>query len=100
MPLGEGSGWSRNRTGDTRIFSPLLYQLSYPAFTLGRRRMHAVFSLASAFPHFAGELPFLCKRPPAIARRHSCPDLFAWTQNPPAMREPTRATDANLVCTR
>ncbi len=25
------SGWSRNRTGDTRIFSPLLYQLSYPA---------------------------------------------------------------------
>ena len=26
-----GSGWTRNRTGDTRIFSPLLYQLSYPA---------------------------------------------------------------------
>lgn len=25
------SGWTRNRTGDTRIFSPLLYQLSYPA---------------------------------------------------------------------
>ena len=24
-------GWGRNRTGDTRIFSPLLYQLSYPA---------------------------------------------------------------------
>ena len=29
--LWEGSGWSRNRTGDTRIFSPLLYQLSYLA---------------------------------------------------------------------
>ncbi len=27
----KGSGWTRNRTGDTRIFSPLLYQLSYPA---------------------------------------------------------------------
>ena len=26
-----GSGWSRNRTGDTRFFRPLLYQLSYPA---------------------------------------------------------------------
>src|SRR3954469_10436114 len=26
-----GSGWGRNRTADTRIFSPLLYQLSYPA---------------------------------------------------------------------
>ena len=24
-------GWSRNRTSDTRIFSPLLYQLSYLA---------------------------------------------------------------------
>src|SRR5438876_424529 len=24
-------GWGRNRTGDTRIFSPLLCQLSYPA---------------------------------------------------------------------
>ncbi len=27
----EGGGWTRNRTGDTRIFNPLLYQLSYPA---------------------------------------------------------------------
>src|SRR6266496_2095888 len=26
-----GSGWGRNRTADTRIFSPLLCQLSYPA---------------------------------------------------------------------
>ena len=25
-------GWGRNRTGDTWIFSPLLCQLSYPAF--------------------------------------------------------------------
>ena len=24
-------GWGRNRTADTRIFNPLLYQLSYPA---------------------------------------------------------------------
>ena len=29
---GKEGGWTRNRTGDTRIFSPLLYQLSYPAF--------------------------------------------------------------------
>ena len=28
---GEGNGaWDRNRTSDTRIFNPLLYQLSYP----------------------------------------------------------------------
>lgn len=26
------SGATRNRTGDTRIFSPLLYQLSYGTF--------------------------------------------------------------------
>ena len=30
----EGSGaWGRNRTSDTRIFNPLLYQLSYPGAT-------------------------------------------------------------------
>ena len=27
----KNGGWTRNRTGDTRIFNPLLYQLSYPA---------------------------------------------------------------------
>ena len=26
----ESGAWGRNRTSDTRIFSPLLYQLSYP----------------------------------------------------------------------
>ena len=26
---GQSNGRGRNRTGDTRIFSPLLYQLSY-----------------------------------------------------------------------
>ena len=30
----KNGGKDRDRTGDTRIFSPLLYQLSYPA-TLG-----------------------------------------------------------------
>ena len=29
------SGQGRNRTGDTRIFSPLLYQLSYLALQIG-----------------------------------------------------------------
>ena len=33
-PSGGGSGATRNRTGDTRIFSPLLYQLSYGTNTL------------------------------------------------------------------
>ena len=28
---GKGGGCGRNRTGDTRIFNPLLYQLSYTA---------------------------------------------------------------------
>ena len=32
---GVSGGWGRNRTGDTRIFSPLLYQLSYPAVAKG-----------------------------------------------------------------
>lgn len=29
----QGGGWRGNRTHDTRIFSPPLYQLSYPAET-------------------------------------------------------------------
>ena len=31
---GKTNGWGRNRTADTRIFSPLLCQLSYPASEL------------------------------------------------------------------
>lgn len=33
------SGATRNRTGDTRIFSPLLYQLSYGTISLLRRTL-------------------------------------------------------------
>gem|GEM_PF-5125531 len=32
----KNGGWRRNRTADTRIFSPLLYQLSYPATSCSR----------------------------------------------------------------
>ena len=45
-------GWRGNRTPDTRIFNPLLYQLSYPAFERAER-MHALIFLASGFPNFA-----------------------------------------------
>ena len=38
------SGTTRNRTGDTRIFSPLLYQLSYGTLNV---KQHD-FSIASA----------------------------------------------------
>src|SRR2546425_5061835 len=31
LPIKKGSGWGRNQTADTWIFSPLLCQLSYPA---------------------------------------------------------------------
>jgi hypothetical protein len=31
LPAGRDSGQGQNRTADTRIFSPLLYQLSYLA---------------------------------------------------------------------
>jgi hypothetical protein len=41
-PLHERSGWSRDRTGDTRIFSPLLYQLSYPAINLVNNNLQTV----------------------------------------------------------
>ena len=36
-------GQGRNRTTDTRIFSPLLYQLSYLATSLLRNHLHKDF---------------------------------------------------------
>ena len=38
-PKARGGAWGRNRTSDTRIFSPLLYQLSYLAAGTGRARI-------------------------------------------------------------
>ena len=35
--MGFGSGDGRNRTADTRIFSPLLYRLSYITSLTGRK---------------------------------------------------------------
>ena len=33
--MGRGGAWGRIRTTDTRIFNPLLYQLSYPGLQEG-----------------------------------------------------------------
>ena len=43
------SGATRNRTGDTRIFSPLLYQLSYGtiAFSFAVAKVSKVFETAN-----------------------------------------------------
>ena len=51
-PHYERSGWSRDRTGDTRIFSPLLYQLSYPAVACRglRRNIHNARAAGSGKP--------------------------------------------------
>ena len=38
------SGTNRNRTGDTRIFSPLLYQLSYGTKTKINKNMNTLQS--------------------------------------------------------
>src|SRR5439155_6624274 len=42
-----GYGWGRNRTADTRIFSPLLCRLSYPAATTLILRRALGFPLCS-----------------------------------------------------
>ena len=47
MFIGLSCGTTRNRTGDTRIFSPLLYQLSYGTIVL-LSDGNAVFLIASA----------------------------------------------------
>jgi hypothetical protein len=51
-----GSGWGRNRTADTRIFSPLLCQLSYPAVASSlRQEVHY-----ASFPKSGKRLLFCC----------------------------------------
>ena len=42
-------GATRNRTGDTRIFSPLLYQLSYGTLLNCDAKLGIVFELTKFF---------------------------------------------------
>ena len=50
------SGATRNRTGDTRIFSPLLYQLSYGTIGFGSAKVMLIFIFAKIILH----LFYLC----------------------------------------
>ena len=52
------SGATRNRTGDTRIFSPLLYQLSYGTFPFAGAKVVLYFGLRKTLDFF---LPVFCK---------------------------------------
>ena len=47
-------GATRNRTGDTRIFSPLLYQLSYGTncVNFASAKVHIIFESAKLFVDF------------------------------------------------
>ena len=49
------SGATRNRTGDTRIFSPLLYQLSYGTFFNSGAKIGRVFGLTKFWAVFYSE---------------------------------------------
>ncbi len=49
----EKSGTTRIRTGDTRIFSPMLYQLSYgTVFLLASAKVRHIFELTKSFASF------------------------------------------------
>ncbi len=67
----KGSGWGRDRTGDTRIFSPLLYQLSYPAFGVREEDMcpdkSATHSYCEGWEHYSN--PARLRKPKAIVFR-------------------------------
>ena len=43
------SGATKNRTRDTRIFSPLLYQLSYGTFHFAAAKVEIIFEFTSLF---------------------------------------------------
>ena len=47
------SGWRRDRTADTRIFSPVLYQLSYPAAEIFLAKDFGGIRIIPACHHFA-----------------------------------------------
>gem|GEM_PF-2860678 len=56
-------GTTRNRTGDTRIFSPLLYQLSYGTFYFweAAAKVQFIFKTTKALlNYFAKIRPFVC----------------------------------------
>ena len=42
-------GVTRNRTGDTRIFSPLLYQLSYDTISNASAKVRTYFDITKYF---------------------------------------------------
>ena len=60
MNLSRFCGATRNRTGDTRIFSPLLYQLSYGTLLICECKGNALFSASKIFLHFFSTLPHFC----------------------------------------
>ncbi len=60
-----GSGTTRNRTGDTRIFSPLLYQLSYGTFS-------SLFAVAKVYIFFHITKLFLEKIRQFIKNHYLC----------------------------
>ena len=49
VTLSFSSGATRNRTGDTRIFSPLLYQLSYGTVLFASAKVWRFFGLCKYF---------------------------------------------------
>jgi len=61
---GRSGGSRRIRTADTRIFNPLLYQLSYRAF-------------AKASPNYDRRLK-VCKRKIKLSALHVCGGLLSW----------------------
>ena len=54
------SGATRSRTGDTRIFSPLLYQLSYGTIVFGDAKVGIIF-ISANFPPKKNEKSAFCR---------------------------------------
>ena len=69
------SGATRNRTGDTRIFSPLLYQLSYGTSSFAVAKVDIIFGCCKCFE------TFLCKKWYFLSY------LFFWAPKKNALRK-------------
>ena len=76
-----GAG-TRNRTRDTRIFSPLLYRLSYPGTSYGEGYLPDFFSSVNRFSSLFFAFPYYL--------------TSLWIESPPRSRSKSRSSSMSM----
>ncbi len=69
----KNGGKDQDRTGDTRIFSPLLYQLSYPATFISCSILHTIHHFCNMSSRF---FDFLTQLSHNFSKKEWSPEIF------------------------